>query len=275
MYPYAYSYVGTRRRRADRREKDSGVKDGRVGVGPVEPALGDVAVGGLGEVGAVLVLVEAATRRRTPMLSFVGNYSQPHDNQTSAAEEAMVAGAGDPEQLDQLLLLDPYAEDDITNTMPTRCSTLIPTPTPTFVIKATASATSAKPAASTCSLASAAQGVNDCGGGGGRLHRVPRCLPRPCEVPDRGLLCNLLCSIPLSMEGRGWADNQDCGVSCTFGTNIVADFLRAHDMDLGRIRVLRRSPTRHCIPHHQLLRRVPYCYHHDHLLHHHQAEDGQ
>jgi hypothetical protein len=202
------------------------------GEGPLEPAHGDVAVGGLGDVGAVLVLVEAATRRRTPMLSFVGNYSQPHDNQTSAVEEAMVAGAGDPGQLDQLLLLDPYAEDDITNTMPTRCSTLILTPTPTTVIKAAASATSAKPAASTCSSASAAQGINDCGGGGGWLHRVPRRLPRPYEVPDRGLLCNLLCSVPLSMEGRGWADNQDYSVSCTFGADVVADFLRARDMDL-------------------------------------------
>jgi hypothetical protein len=195
-----------------------------VGEGALEPGHGDVAVGGLVELGAVPVPVEATTRRRTPTLSFAGNYSQhaltiwrpsfmqqirfdahtplreaweidahmqsavrgpgafnvygragehpapwtdppgpldrapavgtfqielqqqaqvrsdqsasrtsgrgealesradqdvcedrPHDAQTSAVEEAMAAGAGDPGQLDQLLLLDPYAEDDITN----------------------------------------------------------------------------------------------------------------------------------------------------------------
>jgi hypothetical protein len=86
----------------------------------------------------------------------------------------MAAGARDPGQLDQLLLLDHYVEDDITNTMPIRCSTLVSTPTPTIVIKAVASATSAKPAASTCSSASAAQCVDDCSGSSGRLHRVTR-----------------------------------------------------------------------------------------------------
>jgi hypothetical protein len=49
------------------------------GEGPLEPAHGDVAVGDLGEVGAVPVPVKAATRHRSPTLSFVGNYSQPHD----------------------------------------------------------------------------------------------------------------------------------------------------------------------------------------------------
>jgi solute carrier family 35, member F1/2 len=117
--------------------------------GSLEPAHGDVAVGDLGEVGVVPVPVEATTRRRSPTLSFVGNYSQPHNTQTSAVKEAMAAGTGDPRQLDQLLLLDHYVEEDITNTMPTRCSTLVSIPTPTTVIKAVASATSAKPAAST------------------------------------------------------------------------------------------------------------------------------
>ncbi|CAD6207774.1 unnamed protein product [Miscanthus lutarioriparius] len=58
-----------------------------------------------------------------------------------------------------------------------------------------------------------------------------RRLPRPCDVPEEGLLCDLLWSDP-SPQDSGWADNEDRGVSCTFGSDVVADFLRRHDLDL-------------------------------------------
>jgi hypothetical protein len=44
-------------------------------------------------------------------------------------------------------------------------------------------------------------------------------LSRPCDVADRGLLCDLLWSDPSSMEDREWADNKDRYVSCTFGAD--------------------------------------------------------
>ena len=53
---------------------------------------------------------------------------------------------------------------------------------------------------------------------------------RPVDVPDTGLLCDLLWSDPDS-EVQGWGDN-DRGVSFTFGSEIVSNFLRKHDLDL-------------------------------------------
>ncbi|XAR60658.1 Phosphoprotein phosphatase [Bertholletia excelsa] len=57
-----------------------------------------------------------------------------------------------------------------------------------------------------------------------------RSLPRPTDVPDSGLLCDLLWSDP-SREVKGWGMN-DRGVSYTFGPDKVAEFLMQHDMDL-------------------------------------------
>ncbi|XP_057772395.1 serine/threonine-protein phosphatase PP1 isozyme 2-like isoform X1 [Salvia miltiorrhiza] len=57
-----------------------------------------------------------------------------------------------------------------------------------------------------------------------------RNLPRPSDVPDSGLLCDLLWSDP-SREIKGWGMN-DRGVSYTFGADKVAEFLMQHDMDL-------------------------------------------
>ncbi|XP_051143097.1 serine/threonine-protein phosphatase PP1 isozyme 2 isoform X2 [Andrographis paniculata] len=57
-----------------------------------------------------------------------------------------------------------------------------------------------------------------------------RNLPRPTDVPDAGLLCDLLWSDP-SREIKGWGMN-DRGVSFTFGADKVAEFLMQHDMDL-------------------------------------------
>ena len=52
---------------------------------------------------------------------------------------------------------------------------------------------------------------------------------RPCDVPDAGLLCDLLWSDP--SPSPGWGPN-DRGVSVTFGADIVDAFLSALDLDL-------------------------------------------
>ncbi|WCJ43086.1 Serine/threonine-protein phosphatase PP1 [Euphorbia peplus] len=55
-------------------------------------------------------------------------------------------------------------------------------------------------------------------------------LPRPTEIPDSGLLCDLLWSDP-DPNIQGWSDS-DRGVSCTFGADKVAEFLDKNDLDL-------------------------------------------
>ncbi|XP_019162149.1 PREDICTED: serine/threonine-protein phosphatase PP1-like isoform X2 [Ipomoea nil] len=57
-----------------------------------------------------------------------------------------------------------------------------------------------------------------------------RAIQRPMDVPDQGLLCDLLWSDP-ERETKGWGDN-DRGVSYTFGSDKVEEFLRKHDLDL-------------------------------------------
>ncbi|XP_072965946.1 serine/threonine-protein phosphatase PP1-like [Typha angustifolia] len=57
-----------------------------------------------------------------------------------------------------------------------------------------------------------------------------RNLARPTDVPDTGLLCDLLWSDP-SKNIQGWGDN-DRGVSYTFGTDTVNNFLVKHNLDL-------------------------------------------
>ena len=61
------------------------------------------------------------------------------------------------------------------------------------------------------------------------LDQVKR-IVRPTDVPDTGLLCDLLWSDP-DKEIDGWGEN-DRGVSFTFGEDIVAQFLNKHDLDL-------------------------------------------
>lgn len=53
---------------------------------------------------------------------------------------------------------------------------------------------------------------------------------RPTDVPDQGLLCDLLWSDP-DKDVMGWGEN-DRGVSFTFGSEVVAKFLHKHDLDL-------------------------------------------
>jgi len=53
---------------------------------------------------------------------------------------------------------------------------------------------------------------------------------RPIDVPDTGLLCDTLWSDP-DKDIVGWAEN-DRGVSYTFGTDVVAQFLEKNALDL-------------------------------------------
>jgi len=55
-------------------------------------------------------------------------------------------------------------------------------------------------------------------------------ISRPTDVPDSGLLCDLLWSDP-ELDVAGWAEN-DRGVSYTFGADVVGKFLSKHDFDL-------------------------------------------
>lgn len=66
-----------------------------------------------------------------------------------------------------------------------------------------------------------------------QVHRIMR----PIEVPDTGLLCDLLWSDP-EKDINGWAgikriylDNER-GVSYIFGPDVISSFLKKNDMDL-------------------------------------------
>ncbi len=71
------------------------------------------------------------------------------------------------------------------------------------------------------------------------LEQVKR-IPRPTDVPDTGLLCDLLWADP-DKEIQGWGEN-DRGVSYTFGPDSVLDFLAKHDLDL----ICRAHQARFC-----------------------------
>mmetsp|Transcript_40950 Transcript_40950/g.81459 ORF Transcript_40950/g.81459 Transcript_40950/m.81459 type:complete len:306 (-) Transcript_40950:295-1212(-) len=53
---------------------------------------------------------------------------------------------------------------------------------------------------------------------------------RPTDVPDEGLLCDLLWADP-DLNVMGWGYNAR-GVSYTFGHDIISDFLSRHGLDL-------------------------------------------
>ena len=53
---------------------------------------------------------------------------------------------------------------------------------------------------------------------------------RPTDIPEQGLLCDLLWSDP-DKEVNGWGPN-DRGVSITFSNSILEGFLKKHELDL-------------------------------------------
>jgi serine/threonine-protein phosphatase PP1 catalytic subunit len=57
-----------------------------------------------------------------------------------------------------------------------------------------------------------------------------RKISRPTDVPDYGLLNDLLWSDPGDTQAD-WEDNER-GVSYTFGRNVINEFLTKHDFDL-------------------------------------------
>ncbi|MCL7026995.1 hypothetical protein MKW94_021537 [Papaver nudicaule] len=57
-----------------------------------------------------------------------------------------------------------------------------------------------------------------------------RDIPRPVDIPNEGLLCDLLWADPVK-DFDGWGEN-DRGVSCTFGSDKITEFLEDHDLDL-------------------------------------------
>ncbi|CAG2191342.1 PPP1C [Mytilus edulis] len=56
-------------------------------------------------------------------------------------------------------------------------------------------------------------------------------LERPLDVPDHGLICDLLWADP-DEDITGWGGENDRGVSYTFGGDVVLDFLNKHDLTL-------------------------------------------
>ncbi|KAJ7679748.1 protein phosphatase type 1 [Mycena rosella] len=57
-----------------------------------------------------------------------------------------------------------------------------------------------------------------------------RRIMRPTDIPDQGLLSDLVWSDP-DRDVSGWGEN-DRGISFTFGADVVARFLQKHDLDL-------------------------------------------
>ncbi|KAL3200092.1 hypothetical protein MRX96_001298 [Rhipicephalus microplus] len=57
-----------------------------------------------------------------------------------------------------------------------------------------------------------------------------RSIRRPTDVPETGLLCDLLWADP-DINIQGWDENNR-GVSFTFGADVVSRFLTRHDLDL-------------------------------------------
>jgi len=56
-------------------------------------------------------------------------------------------------------------------------------------------------------------------------------IERPVEIPDEGLLCDLLWSDPNLSNEPGWAPSER-GVSYMYGPDVVKTFLEKHDLNL-------------------------------------------
>ncbi len=53
---------------------------------------------------------------------------------------------------------------------------------------------------------------------------------RPTDVPDSGILCDLLWSDPEENK-QDWDENER-GVSFVFGANVLDEFVKRNDIDL-------------------------------------------
>ena len=53
---------------------------------------------------------------------------------------------------------------------------------------------------------------------------------RPTDIPDSGLLTDLLWSDPKDIQSD-WVDNER-GISYCFGRNVINEFLKKHDLEL-------------------------------------------
>jgi len=53
---------------------------------------------------------------------------------------------------------------------------------------------------------------------------------RPTDIPDTGIVCDLLWADP-EKDVRSWEPSSR-GISWTFGEDVVSSFLRKHDLDL-------------------------------------------
>jgi serine/threonine-protein phosphatase PP1 catalytic subunit len=56
-------------------------------------------------------------------------------------------------------------------------------------------------------------------------------IARPTDIPDDGLLCDLLWSDPSHLTD-GWANNDDREISVVFGKDALNEFLKRHNFDL-------------------------------------------
>lgn len=55
-------------------------------------------------------------------------------------------------------------------------------------------------------------------------------ITRPTEIPESGLLSDLLWSDPVK-EMQGWADSER-GIGYLFGVDVVTNFLKVNELDL-------------------------------------------
>ena len=56
-------------------------------------------------------------------------------------------------------------------------------------------------------------------------------ISRPVEIPDQGLLCDLLWSDPNLEKVKGWSPSER-GISMTYGPDVVKAFLEKHELEL-------------------------------------------
>jgi serine/threonine-protein phosphatase PP1 catalytic subunit len=56
-------------------------------------------------------------------------------------------------------------------------------------------------------------------------------LNRPTEIPNQGLLCDILWADPLD-DIKGWHENKERGISYLFGSDVLSQFLKINDLDL-------------------------------------------